>query len=470
MNNLINASKEGDLPKVKYYLSQKNINVNETDNDGYTALMYAAENGYLDVVKELITHKADINIANDGWTALIAAVFKGHLNIVKELIAHKADLNKSDSTGSTPLIFAAHIGHLDIVKKLIAHKAEINKVSNNAYTALMWAAIGGNLDVLKELIAHKAEINKAHKGGETALICAAKEGRLNFVQELLNAGSDLLLKTRDKNFESMVLYKFLSKTNIKPTFDRLIDEDNISGLNAIGKLELLKAFKFMDENSDKFDKWIFKEQVTQTKASLEDYKPFNTLLNEVANLDLNTKGDTHKLKDILHKLLSVVKNKEQYGIDVTAYKAKLEKISKKLEASSGKKHGEFIEYVGRAQEEAKTLLERLEKGECEIIEAKNGPLTDYLLSLSEDYTKSHGNLPKYNVNKKFTKDSINMFLSLPKEILASILEKALIANKREADKHIDGADKILCATEIWDDLSTIKSEATELSGLINQAE
>jgi hypothetical protein len=439
MSDFINSAKEGNLAKVKYYLSQEDINVNETDNRG--------------------------------WTALIGAAWAGHLDVIKVLIAHKAEINKADKPGCTALIWAAWAGHLDVIKELIAHKADVNKADNLGESALILAARNGHLDIVKELIAHKAEINKADNHGCTALIWAADRERIYIVKELLNAGSDLLLKTKSEFFESMIICMFLSDNGAKRTFDRLIKEEGFPGLTAMGKLELLKAFKFMDENSKKFDKWIFTEQIKQTKSSLEVCEPFNVLLDEVANLDVNIKGSTHKLKDGLSQLSFILKHKEQYGINVAAYKAKLQKICKNLEVSTGNKYYEFVEYVEKAQEEVKSILDKLKEGNGQTIGVKD-PLSDYLLSLSQDYTKLDGWLPIHNVNETLTRDSLDMLLALPKEILATIIKKMLSTNKSMMDAQESNGVivKTLCATEIWDDLSTIKSEATELSGLINQAE
>ena len=60
----------GKLDCVKA-LIEAGADLNAKENDGSTALHWAADNGKLDCVKALIEAGADLNAKeNDGWTAL----------------------------------------------------------------------------------------------------------------------------------------------------------------------------------------------------------------------------------------------------------------------------------------------------------------------------------------------------------------------------------------------------------------
>jgi len=66
-------------------------NPNIQNNDGETALMWAAGLGYIDIVKLLLNKGADINIKdNDGNTALNIAESKGYIDIA-QLIREKTN-------------------------------------------------------------------------------------------------------------------------------------------------------------------------------------------------------------------------------------------------------------------------------------------------------------------------------------------------------------------------------------------
>ena len=66
-------------------LLERDADVNATGTeDGNTALMLAANRGFLDIVRLLLAAGADVNIrAKDGWTALAAAEMVGDAEIAE---------------------------------------------------------------------------------------------------------------------------------------------------------------------------------------------------------------------------------------------------------------------------------------------------------------------------------------------------------------------------------------------------
>ena len=60
MSQLIHAAVRGDLPAVRARLAAGD-NVNAEDQDGETALQHASYNDRLDVVRELLTARANVN-------------------------------------------------------------------------------------------------------------------------------------------------------------------------------------------------------------------------------------------------------------------------------------------------------------------------------------------------------------------------------------------------------------------------
>jgi len=81
---LINAAKEGNIAKVNVNaLLVKGAEVNAKASDGYTALLWASENGHSEVVKALLAKGAEVNAkTNNGATALMAASQNGHSEVV----------------------------------------------------------------------------------------------------------------------------------------------------------------------------------------------------------------------------------------------------------------------------------------------------------------------------------------------------------------------------------------------------
>ncbi len=77
----------GELEEVKKRL-ENGSDVNTTDEEGYSALQAAAENGYLDVVEYLVDQGVDVSYKGE-YTALELAEMAGHIEIVNYLKAQK---------------------------------------------------------------------------------------------------------------------------------------------------------------------------------------------------------------------------------------------------------------------------------------------------------------------------------------------------------------------------------------------
>ena len=75
-----------------------------------TALMEAADEGHVEVVRLLLESGADINTQEDygnGATALMEAAGNGHVEVVRLLLENGADTNTQNNSGRTVLMYAA---------------------------------------------------------------------------------------------------------------------------------------------------------------------------------------------------------------------------------------------------------------------------------------------------------------------------------------------------------------------------
>ncbi|XP_059873209.1 ankyrin repeat domain-containing protein 49 [Delphinus delphis] len=105
---LLWAAEKNRLTTVRRLLSEKATHVNTQDEDGYTPLHRAAYSGHLDVVRELIAHRADVHaVTVDGWTPLHSACKWNNTRVASFLLQHDADINAQTKGLLTPLHLAA---------------------------------------------------------------------------------------------------------------------------------------------------------------------------------------------------------------------------------------------------------------------------------------------------------------------------------------------------------------------------
>ena len=100
--------------------------------------------------------KVNVRTTDDGVTPLFVASVWGFVEVVKELLSHKQiDVNLAKiTTGSTPLSIASEEGNVDVVKELLADpRVDPNKLRTSYKDyALSIAAWKGQLQVVKLLL------------------------------------------------------------------------------------------------------------------------------------------------------------------------------------------------------------------------------------------------------------------------------------------------------------------------------
>lgn len=123
-----------------------------------------------------------------GRTALMFASFNGHKDVMELLIKNGADVNKKNEEGRTPLMFAASGPFPEAVYLLLEEGADVNPSDSvEKWTPLMYAAAEGNDDVVSLLLEHGANPNAVDKDGETAADFAQNNGHFQTVLLLRNS-------------------------------------------------------------------------------------------------------------------------------------------------------------------------------------------------------------------------------------------------------------------------------------------
>ena len=121
---LLKYSKKGDKEKVLELLNNQKININYKNENGWTALHYACDEGNLKIVEILIKAHIDINIKNnDKKTALHISAFRGYFDITKLLVENGADLNALDNEKNLAIHLCALNGHNELLAYLLEKKS-----------------------------------------------------------------------------------------------------------------------------------------------------------------------------------------------------------------------------------------------------------------------------------------------------------------------------------------------------------
>ncbi len=82
----------------------------KADDDGFTPLMVAAQNGDINIIELLLIHGAEINAKNDkNHSALSLAIVNQHDDAVEFLLANGADPNNAMSNSVNELTLAKNM-------------------------------------------------------------------------------------------------------------------------------------------------------------------------------------------------------------------------------------------------------------------------------------------------------------------------------------------------------------------------
>lgn len=193
---LMFAAGQGNLEGVRLFLrngADPNVSHHQVQ---LTALHLACGGGHIEICKELIAKSVDLEAKdNQGWTALMFCAQEGRQNCLELLVENGANVNAADFAGRTSLMQAARCGFPHIAKSLIVAGADVHAASGWA-NALIIAATSGHSEVGELLLEHGAMLDEVDmKDGYSALMMAAFYGHRDFVEMLIRRGADVSLCT-----------------------------------------------------------------------------------------------------------------------------------------------------------------------------------------------------------------------------------------------------------------------------------
>jgi ankyrin repeat protein len=201
------AAECGHEETVTFLLGQ-GAPANSRDECGKTPFMLACEEGRIGVVKVLRQHmgrQAFQETDNEGKMALHFAAKWGHEDIVTFLLGQGAQANSRDEDGATPFMMACEYGEIGVVKVLRQHmgaqafQEALRETDEMGGTALHLAAQGGHKDIVTFLLEQGAQANSKDGSGRTPLVRACRMGQMGAVQMLVQHMGPQALQMWDRN-------------------------------------------------------------------------------------------------------------------------------------------------------------------------------------------------------------------------------------------------------------------------------
>jgi ankyrin repeat protein len=189
---IADAMQGGRLDRVRALIDRREVNIDDAQTDGMTALHWAVYRDDLDGTEMLLEAGADANVTNRyDVRPLSLACQNGNAAIVKRLLEAGADANTELRGGETVLMTASRTGVVEVVRALIASGAKVNATERNGQTAIMWAAAAGHAEVVDALIDAGTDFRATLRSGFNPFFFAVRQGHVDVVLRLLAAGIDV---------------------------------------------------------------------------------------------------------------------------------------------------------------------------------------------------------------------------------------------------------------------------------------
>jgi palmitoyltransferase ZDHHC13/17 len=172
----------------------------DSNDDGITALHWAAVSGKAETCTYLIDQGAEVNAVGGSKlaTPLQWAARQGLVDIIHLLVQRGANPLLVDAQGFTCLHSVTHSSsYWTLLYILCQPDINIDERDNREHTALHWAAYQGDDVSTQILLKFGADPNAVDRDGFTPLHWAAVNGNKSCIAQVLKAGGDIRKKTRD---------------------------------------------------------------------------------------------------------------------------------------------------------------------------------------------------------------------------------------------------------------------------------
>ena len=225
------------LHSIIELLLKDEVDLEQTDSMGYTALHYAVKGkvalsdfwgtgeAHYPLVRLLLANNANINACgHDGRTPLGIAAYRGDDKLVVYLLSQGADLNVLSIDMRAPLMEAIKGGSKEIIQLLFKMGADIYLRDRLGCGVLHEAIERGDPEIANLLLVIGADIESSNNDGHTPLAFAVLRGHSGITKLLLDLGADpsavSISRIRDYYSSCYIFLRYDISTRL---FDRILN-------------------------------------------------------------------------------------------------------------------------------------------------------------------------------------------------------------------------------------------------------
>ena len=182
---------------------------------GRTALWHACRQGRYEVVRALLSHRAQATLPMRHFSIFSASCLGGDIKTFFHIkVLTGSSIDELDADDWTPLMCACFGGHTRLIKYLLSHGADISrrdKFEQQPLHKAINSSHSNKAEVVKILLDHSeslghdvalATVNSAHQG-RTSIFDACVEGDLEIVSLLLKRQADPMPQSEDLDWSPL---------------------------------------------------------------------------------------------------------------------------------------------------------------------------------------------------------------------------------------------------------------------------
>lgn len=147
--------------------------------------------GWFEIVKEAVGSGASPDAKLDGSPLAVLAAKHGKLEILRWLITKKADIDACDNDGNPPLYYACSNADKKSFRLLVESGAKIDFKNKRGSLPIIVAAQGGDIEIFEFFRQKGQDFNYRNYQGNTAFLIALARGNKEMARHLIDLGADV---------------------------------------------------------------------------------------------------------------------------------------------------------------------------------------------------------------------------------------------------------------------------------------